>query len=489
MILTREFITFLGRRPVWFRASSPNYFVYSPLHMVGFPTGFSVSQGLVCLQVRCGQGTSFNAFLSFSRDFQSATPMNGRLLQMYETMQKDKRAKSKKDRLFASFNLIQKIQREGDVNELLEIYEILNNRENFEPSEVTVLSARVALLTRFAVLSTRRTEQDIVADPRVMTAIETLVRTLRWSSASCEATHLASILWAISTLGISEKSYFIHFEREIKNREPKLFTNGDIAMILWGLGKAQFRAPQLFKILRDEILTRDLGNFKVKEICHIVWSYARTLEKGAKLLSAVKEEIMNRDLSEFEERSLVIILWSFSEAGLNVKPLFRFIKLEILRRGLPCFTDQQLAQIVSSYASQNIRSPDLFQEVSDEILSRGKLSFEPVGIVMVAFAFAKTKNFMRDLFKVIERHLMATDLSVFEPLQLIRFLWSFAMAGFMKKALLHKLSDQILLCNFTELNDTSLGELVHMLEECAFDIPELVEATEAELVRRSEACE
>ena len=106
---------------------------------------------------------------------------------------------------------------------------------------------------------------------------------------------------------------------------------------------------------------------------------------------------------------------------------------------------------------------------------------------MIANSFAKTKNYIRDLFKLIENHLMTQDLSVYEPLQLVRFLWAFTNASLMTEPLFLKLTKEILLTDFSNFNDLALEELVKSLEGSRLRAPELVAATEAELVRRSEA--
>ena len=115
------------------------------------------------------------------------------------------------------------------------------------------------------------------------------------------------------------------------------------------------------------------------------------------------------------------------------------------------------------------------------------MDFAPVGVVMIANSFAKTKNYIRDLFKLIENHLMTQDLSVYEPLQLVRFLWAFTNASLMTEPLFLKLTKEILLTDFSSFNDLALEELVKSLEGSHLRAPELVAATEAELVRRSEA--
>ena len=97
---------------------------------------------------------------------------------------------------------------------------------------------------------------------------------------------MATTVHGIATLGLNDISYFIHFEREIKSRDPTLFTNADFAMTLWAYGKAQFRAKHRYKIIRNEIMARDLSTFKVKEICQFLWSYARTLEKVPSFLQS-----------------------------------------------------------------------------------------------------------------------------------------------------------------------------------------------------------
>lgn len=424
-----------------------------------------------------------------TKNFHVTRRINGRLVEMFEDLQKKKRTKTKQEQLASSFNMVRKIQMETDPDELLEIYDVLKNETRVDHDNMTLLSAQVALFYRFAFLAARHSGHIFTSDERVMAATKHLANIIRWNGKLCEPTHLASTVHGIATLGFNDISYFIHFEREIKSRDPSLFTNADLAMILWAYGKVQFRAKQLYKFIRDEIMARDLSTFKVKEICQFLWSYARTLEKGAKLFAALREEIMKRDLSDFEERSLTIILWSFSEVGLNVKPLFRCIKLEILRRGLACFTHQQMAQIASSYAQQNIRAPDLFQEISAEIIERGELDFAPVGLVMVVNGFAKTKNYIRDLFKLIENHLLTQNLSVYEPLQVVRILWAYSDAGVLTQRLFIKLTEEILLSDFSKLNDLCLEELVKALEVSRFMSPELVAATEVELVRRSEAPE
>ena len=462
----------------------------SQFHYLNFHVGRTVSSALHKPATSLGNLQRTLLILAdATRNFHVARRMNGRLLQMFEDLQTKSRANSKGEQLASSFDIVRKIQTETDPDELLEIYNALKDGSKIDPDKLAVLYALVALFHRFALLATRQSSQRSTSDGRVMAATVHLVNMIRWNSNLCEPTHLASTVHGIATLGLKDLSYFIHFDKEIRSRDPRWFSNTDLAMILWAYGKAQFSARLLYKFIRNEIMARDLSTFQVKEICQFLWSFARTLEKGAKLFAALREEIMKRDLTEFEERSLTIILWSYAEVGLNVKPLFRCIKLEILRRGLTSFTYKQMAQIASSYAQQNIRSPDLFQEISSEILERGKLDFAPVGLVMIVNGFAKTKNYIRDLFKLIENHLIYQDLSVYEPQQVVRFLRAYTDAGLLSEQLFGKLTDEILLINFSNLSDLCLEELVTALKGSRFRAPELVAKTEAELVRRSESPE
>lgn len=421
-----------------------------------------------------------------ARNFHATSPMNGRLQQMFEDLQKKTRESSKQKQLLSSFDIVRQIQKETELDELLVFYDALKDKTKVDVDDLVVLYAQVALLHRFALLAGCQSYHRLTT---VMSATVHLANIIRWNSNMCEPTHLASTVHGIAALGFKDLSYFIHFDKEIRRRNPRMFKNADLAMILWAYGKAQFRAKLLYKFIRNEIMARDFSTFQVGEICQFVWAYARTLEKGAKLFAPLRDEIMKRDLTLFEERSLVIILWSYAEVGFNVKPMFRHIKLEILRRGLGHFTHKQMAQIVSSYAQQNIRAPDLFQEISTEIIERGSLDFAPVGLVMIVNSFAKTKNYIRDLFKLIENRLLFQDLSVYDPAQVVRFLWAYTDARLLTEPLFYKLTDEILLSDFSSLNDSCLEELVKALQGSRCSAPKLVAKTEAELVRRSESQE
>lgn len=412
---------------------------------------------------------------------------NRSLLETFEYLQRSYRRRPSQGKLVPSFGIVRKIQMEADVGQLLELYDFVNNKENVDPDDAAAISVQVALFSRFAALGGKEEANKITDFHRVKEAADNLLKTMKRRSSHFEPVHLASAVWNIAAHGITDKSYFIHFEKEIRSRNPSLFTHRDLAMIMWAYGKAQFRASLLYKKLRDEIMARDVARFTVEEICNIVWAYARTGEPSAKLFFVLKMEILRRDLKEFLESSLIVILWSYSVIGVNIKPLFRAIKYEILRRGLPCFTNRQLAQIVGSYARQNMHAPDLFEKVSSEIIQRGLLNFEPGWLVTVADSFSKTENYKRDLFKIIGDHVINNDLSAYGPLQVVRLFWAFTDAGLLTKSLHSKLTNKILHCDFPKLKDVSLEELVKALENNDFKAPELVAATEAELVRRSEA--
>lgn len=412
---------------------------------------------------------------------------NRNLLETFEYLQREHRKKPTGKKLVRSFGIVRKIQMEADVEQLLELYDFVKDEENIDPDDAATISVQVALFPRFAALAGKGEAHTITDFHRVKEAADNLLKTMKRRSRDFEPAHLASAVWNIAAYGITDKSYFIHFEKEIRSRNPSLFTHRDLSMIMWAYGKVQFRASLLYKKLRHEIMARDLARFTVEEMCNIVWAYARTGEPSAKLFFVLKIEILRRDLTEIEESSLIVILWSYSVIAVNIKPLFRAIKYEILRRGLHCFTYRQLSQIVGSYARQNMHAPDLFETVSSEIMQRGVQNFEPGWLVTIADSFAKTENHKRDLFKIIGDHIMSVDLSAYEPLQVIRLFWTFINAGFLTKSLHNKLTNQILLCNFPKLKDVSLEELVKALENNDFKAPELVAALEAELVRRSEA--
>ena len=410
-----------------------------------------------------------------------------RLVETFEHLQMDYRRKPSGSKLVRSFGIVRKIQMATDVEQLLELYDFVKNEENFDSDDAAAISVQVALFSRFSALAGKGEANKITDFDRVKEAIDNLLKTIKWRSSHFEPAHLASAIWNIAAHGITHRSYFIHFEKEIRSRNPSLFTHRDLSMIMWAYGKAQFRASLLFKKLRHEIMTTDLARFTVEEICNIVWAYARTGEPSAKLFFALKIEVLKRDLKEVKESSLIVILWSYSVIAVNIKPLFRAIKYEILRRGLHCFTHRQLSQIVGSYGRQTMHAPDLFEKVSSEIMQRGVQNFEPGWLVVVADGFAKSENYNQDLFKIIGDHIVNEDLSLYEPLQVIRLFWAFINAGLLTKSLHVKLTNQILLCDFPKLKDVSLEELVKALENNDFKAPELVAATEAELVRRSEA--
>ena len=412
---------------------------------------------------------------------------NRRLLEVFEYLQRQCRRTPKRGKLVRSFGIVRKIQMETDVEQLLELYDFVKDEESFDPDDAAAISVQVALFPRFASLAGKGESLTITDFHRVKEAADNLLKTMKRRSRHFEPAHLPSAVWNIAAHGITDKSYFIHFEKENRSRNPSLFTHRELAMIMWAYGKVQFRASLLFKKLRHEIMARDLTRFTVEEICNIVWAYAQTGERSAKLFFALKVEFLRRDLKEVKESSLLVILWSYSVIAVNIKPLFRAIKYEILRRELHCFTYRQLSQILGSYAQQNMHAPDLFETVSSEIMQRGVQNFEPGWLVTVADSFAKTENYNRDLFKIIGDHIMNVDLSAHEPLQVIRLFWAFINAGFLTKSLHIKLTNQILLCDFPKLKDVSLEELVKALENNNLKAPELVAATEAELVRRSEA--
>ena len=409
------------------------------------------------------------------------------LMRTFEYLQREYRKKPTGNKLVRSFGIVRKIQMEADVKQLLELYDFVKDEENIDPEDAALISVQVALFPRFASLAGKGGAHTITDLHRVKEAADNLLKTMKRRSHHFEPTHLASAVWNIAAHGITDKSYFIHFENEIRNRNPSLFTHKDLSMIMWAYGKCQYRASLLFKKLRHEIMARDLTRFTVEEICNIVWAYARTGEPSFKLFFVLKIEFLRRDLKEVQETSLIVILWSYSIIAVNIKPLFRAIKYEILRRGLHCFTYKQLSQIVGSYAQQNMHAPDLFETISSEIMQRGVQNFEPGWLVTIADSFAKTENYKRDLFRIMGDHIMRVDLSAYEPLQVIRLFWAFINAGFLTKSLHNKLTNQILLCDFPALKDVSLEELVEALENNDFNASELVAALEAELVRRSEA--
>lgn len=471
-----------------------------------FPHGNS----LICRLVRLSSSeTERNSdrlisLLDRSRSDHKSSRTNGGLLDSFEYRTKRDRGRPKQEQMAGSFSIVRKINREADVEQLLELYEFVKNEENVEADNIAAISAQIALFSRFAALAEKDELNKSTHLHHVSTAAEDLLRMIRWRSKHFEHTQLASAVWHIAARGITEKSCFYHFEKEIRSRDSSVFTNKDLAMIMWGYGKAQFSSTLLFKYLRKEILARDLARFKIEEIGNILWAYVRTEEKSAMLFAAVKVEILKRDLKAFDESTLITLLCCYAADGVNIKPFLRKIKYEILRRGLPCFTYKQLSQIVGSYAQQKKSAPnqqkksapdqqknsapDLFQAVSLEFTQHRELSnFEPAWLVIIADSFARTENYIRDVFKAIEYHILDDDLSAYEPLQVVTLFWAFTEAGFLTESLHDKLSNKILLCDLSTFKDTSLEELVKALESNHFKAPTLVAATEAELVRRSEA--
>lgn len=422
-----------------------------------------------------GSGTSAHRFRDRS------------LLQTYQFKREKDNNMPRNEQLLSSFPLVEKIQRETDVDQLFELYEVL--KHNSDNDNVAAISAEVALFSRFSRLRhvKEKGNNEITDYDLVDKAAEYLLDAIKLKSSHFETTQLASAVWAMATHRVRDKSFYVHFDKEIRRRDPREFTNGDLAMIMRAYGKANFRAFLLYKMLRDEIMARDLASFNVEDISKIVWSYAQRKQTSAMLFASIKKELLSRDLKNVPEITLVMILWSYAMVGVNTKDLFRNFKHEILQRGLSRFSDRQLAQIVTSYAEKNMHAPDLFEGIASDLLQRGELKFDSKGLAMLATSFAKTKNYTQDLFTAIGDRVMDSNLSAYQPREVVQLFWAFTEAGFLPEALHHKLTSQILLCDFPRLQDSALEMLVTTLENSHLKAPELVTATEAELVRRSEA--
>ena len=418
------------------------------------------------------------------------------LLEAYEYKWSKDLNRPRTEQVLSSFPLMEKIKNESDIGQVFELYEVLKD-SNLATDDVMTISSQVALFSRFSHQQVRHGKGSEAVDlSRVQEATESLLKAMKWNSCHFECSQLTSAVWAIANHRVKAKSRhehlevtfaLLHFDKEIRSRDLSEFTNGDIAVIFLAYGKAYVRAFSMFKVLRNEIMARDLADFTVEDISKILWSYAQMKQTSASLFAAIKKELLSRDLSHFSEKVIVSVLWSFAMAKGNTKDLFRSLKREILKRGLLRFSERQLAQIVSSYAEKNRHAPDLFEGVASNLLSRGELNFDSRGLRMIAKSFAKTKNFIPDLFSFIGDHVMDSDISVYHPLEAVELLWALTEAGFLQEILHHKLVDHILRCDFPELPDSALQLLVAVLENSNFKAPDLAAATEAELVRRSEA--
>lgn len=421
------------------------------------------------------------------------------LLEIYRLKWRMDAYRPRRDQMLSSFPFIEKVRKETDMNQVIELYEVLKD-SNLNTDNILTISTQVALFYRFSHQQARHVKghwkNEAVDLNRVQEATESLLKALKWNSSRFEDSQLASAVLAIASHREKVKSHQEHskvtramlrFDEEIRSRDSKEFTNGDIAVIILAYGKANVRALRLFKVLRTEIMARDLVGFTVEDISKILWSYAQMKQISASLFAAIKKELLSRDIRDFSEKVLVSILWSYAMAGGNAKDLFRRFKHEIMRRGLSHFSERQLAQIVSSYAEKNRHAPDLFQGVASDLLSRGELNLDSRGLTMVARSFAKTKNFIPDLFSYIGDQAMNSNVSVHRPWEVVELLWALTEAGFLQEELHHKLKDHILCSDFTRMPDSALLLLVAVLESSHFIAPDLAAATEAELVRRSDA--
>ena len=400
--------------------------------------------------------------------------------------------------MLSSFPFIEKIRKETDMDQVIELYEVLKD-SNLNTDNILTISTQVALFYRFSHQQARHItgsrKNEAVDLNRVQEATDTLLKALKWNSSRFKDSQLASAVLAIASHREKVKSHqehlkvtqaMFHFDEEIRSRDSTEFTNGDIAVISLAYGKANVRAFRLFKELRTEIMARDLAGFTEGDISKILWSYAQTKQTSASLFAAIKKELLSRDVRDFSEKVLVSLLWSYAMAEGDAKDLFRRFKQEILRRGLSHFSERQLAQIVSSYAEKNRHAPDLFEGVASDLLSRSELNLDSRGLTMVARSFAKTKNFIPDIFSFIGEQAMNSDVSVHRPREVVELLWALTEAGFLQEDLHHKLTDHILCSDFTRMPDSALQLLVVVLENSHFKVPNLAAATEAELVRRSE---
>ena len=147
--------------------------------------------------------TSLIPFIQ-ERTLHASRRLHGHLLEMLEDLQKKKRVKSKQDQLASSFNIVRQIQKETDPDELLEIYNALKNETNVDHENLAVLSAQVALFSRFAFLAARQDGYRLASDDRVVTATGYLANC--WFARDVTAAMLVvknksiSLLWELNSI-------------------------------------------------------------------------------------------------------------------------------------------------------------------------------------------------------------------------------------------------------------------------------------------------
>ena len=147
--------------------------------------------------------TSLIPFIQ-ARTVHAFRQLHGHFLEMLEDLQKKKRVKSKQDQLASSFNIVRQIQMETDPDELLEIYNALKNETNVDHENLAVLSAQVALFSRFAFLAARQDGYRLASDDRVVTSTGYLANC--WFARDVTAAMLVvknksiSLLWELNSI-------------------------------------------------------------------------------------------------------------------------------------------------------------------------------------------------------------------------------------------------------------------------------------------------
>ena len=204
-----------------------------------------------------------------------------------------------------------------------------------------------------------------------------------------EPQELSDMLWAYSTLGISNSDLFQKAGDIIVSLDNlRLFTEQALSNIVWSYATVKERHPELFKKVADHVVSLDnLDKFPAETLSNILWAYASADESHLMLFKKTAGHIVLLDnLDEFRVQHLSNIPWAYATAKESHPLLFQKIADAAIKRQNE-FNPQCVANFLWAYATNGQIDQHLFSSLapSVEILLRSCNTQE---LANVAWAYA-----------------------------------------------------------------------------------------------------
>ena len=199
---------------------------------------------------------------------------------------------------------------------------------------------------------------------------------------------LSRMLWAYSTLGVSNSPLFEGAAEVIVGIDfSESFKPRDLSNLVWAYATAGVTHTKLFVKVANNVLSLDnIGLLSGQDCANILWAFSTAGITHEELFKKIAERIQSLDMSSLWPRHLSNIGWAFATAGESYPKVFEKLAAAAVEKSDE-FSAKQLVNLLWAFAANGHTDPDLFSTLSLTASSQ-IADYDTQDLTNIAWAFA-----------------------------------------------------------------------------------------------------